>query len=65
MSCIEGKWGGKDIHCSAQNAALFVDLSWIIFSLDEWLGGRERRWIIYLCFWLLNLNLIVFKLKKM
>ena len=27
MSCIEWEGGGKDIHCSAQNAALFVDLS--------------------------------------
>ena len=26
LSCIEGKEGGKDIHCSGQNAALFVDL---------------------------------------
>ena len=26
LSCIEGKGGGKDIHYSAQNAALFVDL---------------------------------------
>ena len=26
LSCIEGKGGGKDIHCVAQNAALFVDL---------------------------------------
>ena len=30
MSCIEGKGSGKDIDCSAQNAALFVDLSKII-----------------------------------
>ena len=26
LSCIEGKGGGKDIHCNVQNAALFVDL---------------------------------------
>ena len=26
FSCIEGKGGLKDIHWSAQNAALFVDL---------------------------------------
>ena len=26
LSCIEGKGVGKDTHCSAQNAALFVDL---------------------------------------
>ena len=25
MRCIEGKGGLKDIHCSSQNAALFVD----------------------------------------
>ena len=24
LSCIEGKGGLKDIHCSAQNEALFV-----------------------------------------
>ena len=34
MSCIEGKGGMKDIHCSAQNAALFVDLLWNIFCLN-------------------------------
>ena len=28
MSCIEGKGGLKDIHCSAQHAALFVDILW-------------------------------------
>ena len=26
LSCIEGKGVGKDIYCSAQNAAIFVDL---------------------------------------
>ena len=26
LSCIGGKGDGKDIHCNAQNAALFVDL---------------------------------------
>ena len=26
LSCIEVKGDGKDIHCSGQNAALFVDL---------------------------------------
>ena len=26
LSCVEGKGGLKDIHCTAQNAALFVDL---------------------------------------
>ena len=31
LSCIEGKRGGKDIHWSAQNAALFVDLTYNIF----------------------------------
>ena len=32
FSYIEGKGGGKDIHCSAQNSALFVDLLYNIFS---------------------------------
>ena len=31
LRCIEGKGGGKIIHCSAQNAALFVDLFWYIW----------------------------------
>ena len=31
LSCIEGKGGLKDIHCSEQNAALFVDLLQKIF----------------------------------
>ena len=26
LSCIEEKGGGKDIYCSTQKAALFVDL---------------------------------------
>ena len=26
LSCNEGKEGGKDIHCSTQIAALFVDI---------------------------------------
>ena len=26
LSCTEGKWSSKDIHWSAQNAVLFVDL---------------------------------------
>ena len=26
LSCIEGNWGLKDIHCIAQNAELFVNL---------------------------------------
>ena len=33
LSFIEGKGGGKDILCSAQNAALFVDLLKNIFSV--------------------------------
>ena len=31
MSCIEGKGVSKDIHCLAQNAALFVNLFKISF----------------------------------
>ena len=31
LSCIEGKGCGKDIQCSAQNAALFVPLLYNIF----------------------------------
>ena len=31
LSCIGGKGDGKDIHCNAQNAALFVDLLKISF----------------------------------
>ena len=31
LTYIEGKGVGKDIHCSAQNAALFEDLLWNIF----------------------------------
>ena len=31
LSCIEGKGDGKDIHRSAQNAVLFVDLFNISF----------------------------------
>ena len=34
MSCKEGKEVGKDIHGSAQNAALFVDLLLNIFCLN-------------------------------
>ena len=26
LSCLEEKGDGKDIHCDAKNAALFVDL---------------------------------------
>ena len=26
LSCLEGKWGGKDIPCSPQNVTLSVDL---------------------------------------
>ena len=26
LSCIKGRWVLKEIHCIAQNAALFVDL---------------------------------------
>ena len=29
LSCIEEKGGGKDILCSAQNAALFIDLLYV------------------------------------
>ena len=35
LNCIEVKGDGKDIHWSAQNAALFVDLLQNIFSNDN------------------------------
>ena len=41
LSCIEGKVGLKDIHCSAEYAAIFVDLLWNIFYCNTW-----RIWLI-------------------
>ena len=32
LICTEDKGGLKDIHCSVQNASLFVDLLWIIVN---------------------------------
>ena len=52
MSCIEGKGGCTDIHCSAQNFALFVDLLWNIFwrcysdhKRGNWIVIREKEGI--------------------
>ena len=42
---------GKDIHCSSQNVALFVDLLWNIFCLDEnKIGALKIEIIIVLSF---------------
>ena len=41
--CIEGKGRLKDIHCSAQNAAVFVDLLWNIFCLFK-VKCRPEYW---------------------
>ena len=35
LSCTEGKGGFKNIHCIAQNAALFVDLVKNIFYINN------------------------------
>ena len=35
LSCIEEKGGLKDIHCIAQNTALFVDILQNIFYINS------------------------------
>ena len=40
MSCIEEKWGLKDIHCIAENASLFVSLFKNIFYYRLGESGR-------------------------
>ena len=42
MNCIEGKGVGIDIHCSAKNAALFVDLLLNIFCFIDYYSSKVK-----------------------
>ena len=47
MTCIEGKGGGKDIHCSAQNAALFFIYHKISFTNSN-LATKIHEYLIHI-----------------
>ena len=49
LRCIEGMNGIKDIHCSAQNPALLVDLIYISFAVIDRNPWNKKRHD-YLCF---------------